>query len=99
MNKANNEISKDESFGGAELLLFGLKYPGREKESGFYWINHYKPESITEGKSGRAGRVKVSAFPGQPLVLVTLGVGFLISTVLVLTRARGAGAEPAPTAT
>jgi hypothetical protein len=91
VNKENSEISKGDTLHGADLLLFGVKYPGGEKDKGYYWINHYKPEWIPGGVSGSAGRVKVSAVPGHPLILAVLGVGFVISMGFTFYRAAKKG--------
>ncbi len=91
VDKTNDQIAESDSLGGAGLFLFPLKRPGRETDSQFYWINHYKYEKIEAGVSGNAGRAKVSAFYGQPLLIALFGLASVLSTGLIFWRAKARG--------
>ncbi len=82
------QIAESDTLGGAGLLQFPLKRPGSQSDSDFYWINHYKPETIEAGKSGKAGLVKVSALPLQPLAIALFALGSVVSMGLIFWRAK-----------
>lgn len=100
VNQSKESIAAASPLSGARLFLFPLKRPGvgtdAKLNGEFYWINSYPEEWLPRVGTGKAKRLKVSAVWGQPFLILAFGVGLVISTGMLIYRARGAGPGSPP---